>query len=113
MAPADGVVVRATYQRAAGNYIVIQHANSRSTVYMHLSKILVKVGDKVSARQRIALSGNTGASTGPHLHYELRINNRPVNAMKTSLPSGSTSEVISDPKFKKIIAEYKRKLQID
>ena len=113
MAPADGIVVRATYQKAAGNYIVIQHANSRSTVYMHLSKILVKVGDPVNARQRIALSGNTGASTGPHLHYELRINNRPVNAMKTSLPSGSTSEVISDPKFKKIIAEYKRKLKID
>lgn len=113
-APADGVVVKATYQRAAGYYIVLQHKGAYSTVYMHLSKILVKPGDKIKANQKIALSGNTGASTGPHLHYELRINNRPVNAMKVNLPNGSSTVVTTstDPKMKEQIAAYKRRLGI-
>ena len=116
-APADGVVIKSTYQRAAGNYIVIQHRGSYSTVYMHLSKRLVKVGEKVKQNQRIALSGNTGRSTGPHLHYELRINNKPVNAMKVTLPSGQQPTVERantnlDKKFKQQIAFYKKKLNI-
>jgi murein DD-endopeptidase MepM/ murein hydrolase activator NlpD len=112
-APADGVVTRATYQSAAGYYVVIKHRGAYSTVYMHLSKILVKVGDKVKVNQRIALSGNTGGSTGPHLHYELRINGKPVNAMKVNLPNGG-SDIASttDRKFANQIKKYKLTLGI-
>ncbi|MEU3725404.1 M23 family metallopeptidase [Streptomyces sp. NPDC031705] len=57
---------------AYGNAIVIRHANNTYSQYAHLSRIQVKIGQKVSAAQRIALSGNTGNSSGPHLHFEIR-----------------------------------------
>ncbi|MEV7543029.1 M23 family metallopeptidase [Streptomyces sp. NPDC089915] len=57
---------------AYGNAIVIKHADNTYSQYAHLSKILVKIGQKVSLDQKIALSGNTGNSSGPHLHFEIR-----------------------------------------
>ncbi|MFC8899971.1 M23 family metallopeptidase [Streptomyces cinereoruber] len=57
---------------AYGNAIVIKHANGKYSQYAHLSKIQVKIGQKVGAGQKIALSGNTGNSSGPHLHFEIR-----------------------------------------
>ncbi|WP_128984449.1 M23 family metallopeptidase [Streptomyces roseicoloratus] len=57
---------------AYGNAIVVKHANGRYSQYAHLSKIKVHIGQKVSAGQQIALSGNTGNSSGPHLHFEIR-----------------------------------------
>lgn len=81
-----GQVVIAKFSRSAGNYIVIQHANGYKTQYMHLSKLLVKSGQKIKQGQKIALSGNTGRSTGPHLHYELLVNNKPVNPLSASMP---------------------------
>ncbi|WP_405715946.1 M23 family metallopeptidase [Streptomyces xanthophaeus] len=57
---------------AYGNAIVIKHANNTYSQYAHLSKLQVKVGHKVNMNQRIALSGNTGNSSGPHLHFEIR-----------------------------------------
>ncbi|MFJ8166109.1 M23 family metallopeptidase [Streptomyces sp. NPDC096136] len=57
---------------AYGNAIVIKHANNTYSQYAHLSKIQVKIGQKVSVDQQIALSGNTGNSSGPHLHFEIR-----------------------------------------
>ena len=115
-APADGVVERCTYQNAAGYYIVIKHQGAYSTVYMHLSKILVNPGQTVKANQRIALSGNTGRSTGPHLHYELRINNVPVNALKVTLPSGGSASPDVSSKDAKLFAiqvrNYKKQLGI-
>ncbi|WP_031147813.1 M23 family metallopeptidase [Streptomyces erythrochromogenes] len=76
-AAAGGVVVKAGPNGggdgpAYGNAIVIKHANNTYSQYAHLSKIQVKVGQKVSVKQRIALSGNTGNSSGPHLHFEIR-----------------------------------------
>lgn len=88
-APADGVVTFSGYQRAAGYYVIVRHANNYSTVYMHLSKSEVKKGEKVIVGQVIARSGNTGRTTGPHLHYEIRIDDRPVNPLKVELPSSS------------------------
>lgn len=88
-APADGVVTYSGYQRAAGYYVIVSHANDFSTVYMHLSKSEVKRGQKVIVGQLIARSGNTGRTTGPHLHYEIRINDRPVNPLKIELPSSN------------------------
>ncbi|MGR4884789.1 M23 family metallopeptidase [Streptomyces sp. LARHCF249] len=57
---------------AYGNAVVIKHANNMYSQYAHLSKIQVKVGQKVAVDQQIALSGNTGNSSGPHLHFEIR-----------------------------------------
>lgn len=88
-ATGDGVVVRALHHPLAGNYVIIKHGREYMTRYLHLSKILVKKGQKVSMGDKIALSGNTGRSTGPHLHYELIKNGRAVNAMKVPLPQAS------------------------
>ncbi|MDH2998129.1 peptidase M23 [Pasteurellaceae bacterium LFhippo2] len=87
IAPADGVVEHVAYQaNGAGRYLKIRHAGQYTTVYMHLSKHLVRVGQAVKKGDRIALSGNTGRSTGAHLHYEFHINGHPVNPMTVKLP---------------------------
>ncbi len=88
-APADGLVTFAGYQRAAGYYMIVSHARGISTVYMHLSKIDVKQGTQIYAGQVIARTGNTGRTTGPHLHYEVRINDNPVDPLKIDLPGSS------------------------
>lgn len=115
IAPAHGVVDKATYSRSAGYYIVIRHAGGYSTVYMHLSKLGVKAGQRVKQGQVIARSGNTGISTGPHLHYELRINNRPVNAMRVNLPRNEDAAIAQKQRqrFKNNVALYKRELYED
>ncbi len=82
----DGVVLRAGYHAAAGNYIVIKHGRKYTTRFLHLSKILVRKGQRVEMGDLIAKTGNTGRSTGPHLHYEFHVNNRPVDPMKVDLP---------------------------
>ena len=81
----DGVVREARYDRAYGWMIDVEHSSSVATRYAHLSKPLVKVGQRVSRGDRIALSGNTGRSTGPHLHYEVRINGRARNPKQFAL----------------------------
>ena len=89
-APANGVVERVSNHHAAGRYVVIRHDNGYRTRYLHLSRPLVKQGDIVTMGERIALSGNTGSSTGPHLHYEVIVNNSPVNAMTVPLPENTS-----------------------
>ena len=84
VATANGIIEQAKHHRFAGNYLVINHNNNNKTRYLHLSKFLVKKGQYVERGDLIALSGNTGRSTGPHLHYELYISNRPVNSLKSS-----------------------------
>ncbi|WP_235041599.1 peptidoglycan DD-metalloendopeptidase family protein [Vreelandella profundi] len=90
LAPANGRVERVSNHPAAGRYIVVRHDNGYRTRYLHLSRQLVNQGDRVTMGERIALSGNTGRSTGPHLHYEVIVNNAPVNAMTVSLPENSS-----------------------
>ena len=80
-----GVVLRAGYHAAAGNYIVIKHGRKYVTRYLHLSKILVSKGQAVEMGDIIGRSGNTGRSTGAHLHYEFHVNNKPVNPLKVKL----------------------------
>ncbi|AUM74392.1 DUF5930 domain-containing protein [Paracoccus jeotgali] len=82
VAPGEGVVTFAGWQRGYGNLIKIEHALGTETRYGHLSKIRVKVGQKVSRGALIGDMGNTGRSTGPHLHYEVRVNGAAVNPMK-------------------------------
>ena len=74
LATKSGTVVTSTYSSSAGNYIAISHGNGVYSYYMHCSKRLVGVGTKVSKGQKIALSGNTGISTGPHLHFAIYAN---------------------------------------
>ena len=71
-APADGYVVLASWQSGYGNFIMIKHSNNLYTCYGHLSSYKVSAGQTVSRGQAIAVSGNTGVSTGPHLHFEVR-----------------------------------------
>lgn len=79
LATGDGVVTSANYDGAYGWVVDVEHSPSVVSRYAHLSKTLVKVGQNVRRGDRIALSGNSGRSTGPHLHYEVRINNRARN----------------------------------
>lgn len=86
IATGNGRVIRVAFQRYAGNYIVIDEFGPFSTRYLHLSKILVHKGQHVTRGQVIGLSGNTGRSTGPHLHYELHIKGKPVNPITAKIP---------------------------
>ncbi|SFN47945.1 murein DD-endopeptidase [Izhakiella capsodis] len=86
LAVGDGEVVVAKNGGAAGNYVAVRHGRQYMTRYMHLKKLLVKPGQKVKRGDRLALSGNTGRSTGPHLHYEIWINNQAVNPLTAKLP---------------------------
>ena len=79
MASSGGTVTRAGWGSGYGYVVYIQHEGGRETRYGHLSRVLVSVGQKVEQGEKIALSGNTGRSTGPHLHFELRINGASVN----------------------------------
>lgn len=105
LATGDGVVTRVAYQKYAGKYLDIDNLGPYSTRFLHLSKILVKKGEHVKRGQVIALSGNTGRTTGAHLHYELHINGRPVNAMTTDIP---TLQEIPKSKMPDYVAHVKR-----
>ncbi|MDR0941791.1 MAG: M23 family metallopeptidase [Bacteroidales bacterium] len=78
-ATGDGVVQNANFERGYGKQVVINHGYNFSTVYGHMDKILVHQGQKVKRGELIGLVGNTGTSTGSHLHYEVRRHNVPVN----------------------------------
>jgi murein DD-endopeptidase MepM/ murein hydrolase activator NlpD len=78
-AAADGKVLFRKTNVTSGNYLVIEHANSQSTAYLHLSQFAVSAGDHVTKGQLIGYVGNTGRSTGPHLHYEVRTKGIPVD----------------------------------
>ena len=81
-APADGKVTFSGYDGAYGLCITIDHGNGLKTRYAHLHKSAVKPGDEVLRGEVIGALGNTGRSTGPHLHYEVHVNGVPVNPMR-------------------------------
>lgn len=113
LAVGDGEVVIAKRSGNAGNYVAIRHGRQYSTHYMHLKKLLVQPGQKVKRGDRIALSGNTGRSTGPHLHYEVWTNQQAVNPLTAKLPR---SEGLSGKDRSDYLAQVKEvvpQLQLD
>jgi murein DD-endopeptidase len=111
MATGDGVVLKATSHPLAGTYVVIKHGRTLMTRYLHLSKLLVKPGQKVKMGDKIALSGNTGRSTGAHLHYEVRINNRPVDPMKIKLPMAEPLSGKDKRQFLAKVKSYRKEME--
>jgi murein DD-endopeptidase MepM/ murein hydrolase activator NlpD len=91
-APAAGVVTDAGWETGYGNTITIDHGFGIVTKFAHASKLLVHTGQRVSRGQRIALVGNSGLATGPHLHYEVHVNGRPVDPLKYVLPEGVVTD---------------------
>ncbi|MHB8907784.1 MAG: peptidoglycan DD-metalloendopeptidase family protein [Syntrophales bacterium] len=91
-AAGDGAVLFAGRKGQYGNLIIIGHRNGYKTYYGHLSKIdkSVRVGTRVDQGKTIGYVGATGLATGPHLHYEMRINDRPLNPASVQIPSGTT-----------------------
>ena len=82
---ADGVVIDAAYRRGYGNVVEIEHAGGVRTLYAHLSRSLVEPDAQVRKGQAIGIVGNTGASTGTHLHYEISVNGQKINPLVAML----------------------------
>lgn len=81
-ATANGVVIKAFRNGGHGNYVMIDHGNGYTTSFSHMKKFVVRKGDRVERGQLIGYVGNSGRSTGPHLHYEIALNKRTVNPSK-------------------------------
>jgi murein DD-endopeptidase MepM/ murein hydrolase activator NlpD len=82
MAPADGVVVKAGFGTGYGNLVEISHGYGMKTIFAHNSRLNVKAGQRVKRGDVISYVGDTGSSTGPHLHYEVKVNGLPINPGK-------------------------------
>ena len=100
----DGVVTRVGNHPFAGKYIDIKHGGQYKSRYLHLHKVLVRRGQEVSRGQVIAQSGNSGRSTGPHLHYELHLRGRPINPMKAKIPTTKSIPKADKERFAQLVA---------
>jgi murein DD-endopeptidase MepM/ murein hydrolase activator NlpD len=88
MSAADGIVVAVAHTHVGyGYYVMVAHGSGVVTLYAHLLETDVNVGDRVTRGKRIGLEGSTGLSTGPHVHFEVRINNQVVDPMRFLLPN--------------------------
>lgn len=93
LATANGIVSKSGWKSGYGNQITINHGNSYKTRYAHLSKLLVNPGDTVKCGNIIGISGNTGISTGPHLHYEVVKNGRTIDPMRLLVNESSKKNI--------------------
>lgn len=104
-ATGDGVVKRVVRHRYAGLYVEIAHGQKYRTRFLHLSKALVRKGQTVKRGQKIALTGNTGRSTGAHLHFEFHVNKKPINPLGKNVPVALGLEGGELKKYKRRVAE--------
>jgi murein DD-endopeptidase MepM/ murein hydrolase activator NlpD len=109
----DGTVDFAGWQNGYGNVVQLQHGNNRATLYAHLSRLDVRKGQRVEQGQRVGLVGMTGWATGPHLHFEFRINGQhqdPIRVAKASetIPLDSGSR----PRFAEELRAVKARLEV-
>lgn len=102
-AVADGSVTRAGWDNGGGNMICVKHVLSLETCYLHLSKIDVKVGQRVAQKTVLGESGTTGLSTGPHLHFAMKRGGLFVNPLNQNFPR-------ADPLPKELIADFSEKI---
>lgn len=110
-AAAAGKVIFAGNKNGYGNVVEIQHGNGLKTLYAHLSSFSVKAGQNVSAGQIIAKAGSTGVSTGPHLHFGLYINNKPVNPLSNIKSTTDVLTKAQKKEFLKIVKHYREMLK--
>jgi murein DD-endopeptidase MepM/ murein hydrolase activator NlpD len=112
MASGSGTVERASWFGAYGKYVSIRHNSTYKTAYAHLSGFRkgIKSGSRVQQGQIIGYVGSTGRSTGPHLHYEVLINNKRVNSQKLNLPSGKNLTGVEKQDFENIIKSFDKLL---
>lgn len=108
---ADGVVQFAGWQRGYGNIVIVEHRNKQATAYAHLSKIMVRKGEKVEQGLHIGLVGSTGASTGPHLHFEFRDNGAHRDPLTLARQSeGTPLSASARAQFQPIVTAMRLKL---
>lgn len=86
VATADGVVTKAGWENGHGNMVELDHDNGLRTTYSHAARLTVRVGERVSRGQTIALVGSTGFSVAPHVHYEVHENGRPIDPLRYIFP---------------------------
>lgn len=110
MSTANGVVERAGYTAGNGNYVKIRHNSTYSTQYLHMSKILVRKGQRVSQGDIIGKVGSTGLATGPHVCYRFWKNGVQVDALKQKLPSSEPMNSKDKPRYMAYIAPLKKEL---
>ena len=113
-ATADGVVKFAGWQRGYGNTIILEHHDNITTLYAHQTGFAkgIKKGTKVSQGTHIGYVGATGWATGPHLHYEFRVNNKPVDPLSVDLPVARTLNPDERKKFDAVIAQYREHIEL-
>lgn len=92
VASANGIVSKATYNSAYGNMVIIDHGGGVQTLYAHGSEIIAQIGQTVKAGDEVLKVGSTGYSTGPHAHFEIRINGQTVNPLEFLVKIGSKQE---------------------
>lgn len=113
-ATANGTVEFIGQQNGYGNVIILKHYNKITTLYAHQSRFAanLKKGDSVEQGQLIGYVGSTGWATGPHLHYEFRIDNKPVDPLSVDLPVARSLEGADRLAFTKAVAGYKQSIQM-
>lgn len=110
MTTASGIVEQAGYTTGNGNFVKVKHDKTYSTQYLHMSKILVKRGQRVTQGQVIGKVGSTGLATGPHVCYRFWKNGVQVDALKLKLPNSTPMDAKNKPRFMAQIAPLKREL---
>eukprot|EP00887_Chlorella_sp_A99_P003830 scaffold32.g3830.t1 len=113
-ATADGTIEFAGWQNGYGNVVIVKHHGNYSTLYAHQSRIGpgITKGAKVAQGQLVGYVGATGWATGPHLHYEFRINGQPVDPLSVKLPVARTLDPSEARAFAQVVAPYKQQIQL-
>ena len=109
----EGVVIQRGTRGGYGNAIEIRHGGEITTLYAHMDRFHpnIKLGSKVDQGQTIGYVGSSGLATGPHLHYEFKVNNKPADPVKVELPSAEPISVQAKESFMQTIANYENNLK--
>ena len=110
MSTAAGVIEQAGYTAGNGNFVKVKHDRTYATQYLHMSRILVKRGQRVTQGQVIGKVGSTGLATGPHVCYRFWKNNVQVDALRLKLPNSEPMDNKNQPRFIKYMKPLKREL---